>query len=201
MKFDMHIHTIYSDHWYWGRDALNTPEEMIKAAKKRGLDGIAITDHDSIKGALNGLKIAKKMKFIVIPGAEIRSRSGDILGLGIKENVKPGMSIEETIEKIHDLGGISVAAHPFFSMEKRKGIGKEAVRADAVEVFNSTSATFFMNRKARMLAEKYKRPFSAGSDAHYYKDVGNAGIICNDPLEDILKRKVKIFGAGPLFLI
>ena len=62
MRFDLHCHTIYSRHWYWGVDALNTPREMIKAAVKKGLDGIAITDHDNIKGALQGLRDAKGFK-------------------------------------------------------------------------------------------------------------------------------------------
>jgi len=62
MRIDCHCHTIYSKHWFWGYDSINTPKEMIKAAIKKGLDGIAITDHNTVKGSLIGKKIAKKYK-------------------------------------------------------------------------------------------------------------------------------------------
>ena len=114
MKIDCHCHTIYSKHWFWGYDALNTPLEMIKAAIKKGLDGLAITDHNTVKGSLVGKKVAKKYKnFILITGCEIRTKSCEVIALGIKENISPNLSLEETIEKIHDLGGIAVIPHPF----------------------------------------------------------------------------------------
>lgn len=195
MKFDLHCHTIYSKHFFWGFDALNTPEEMIKAAVKKGLDGLAITDHNNVKGSLLAKKIAKKYKdFKIITGAEIKTKSGEVIGLGIKENVPMLLSLEETIEKIHDLGGIAVASHPFGKYFFRKCVGNDAIKADAIEVFNST-LTKSANNKALALSKKYKTGKTAGSDAHFIKVVGNAGIICSDDtLEDILKNRVKIFG-------
>lgn len=197
MKIDLHCHTVYSNHWFWGTDALNTPREMIKAAIKRGLNGLAITDHQTVKGSLVGIKVAKKLdkNFLIIPGIEIRTKSGDVIGLGIKENVPDALSMKQTIEKIHNLGGIAIAAHPFGQFIFRKCVGKEAVKADAIEVFNAGSSSKGRDKKALALAEKFNKQKTAGSDAHYYKDVGNAGIICNsDPIEEILKNKVKIFG-------
>jgi len=195
MKFDLHSHTIYSKHFFWGFDALNTPKEMVKAAIKKGLNGLAITDHNTVKGSLVAKKIAKRYKnFIVITGCEIKTKSGEIIGLGIKENIPILLSLEETIEKIHDLGGIAVAPHPFGKYFFRKCVEDNAVKADAIEIFNST-VTKSANEKALILAKKFKKSVTAGSDAHSVKEVGNAGIICeSNPLEDIIKNKVKIFG-------
>ena len=98
MRIDLHNHTVYSKHWFWGIDALNTPEEMIKAAIKRGLDGIAITDHNYVKSSLKAKQQARRIDkdFLVVTGTEIRSEAGDVLALGVKEDVEPGLSVEET---------------------------------------------------------------------------------------------------------
>ena len=197
MKIDCHCHTIYSKHWFWGFDAINTPLEMIKAAMKRGIDGLAITDHNTVKGGLAGKKIAKRFRnFIVISGSEIKTKDGEIIGLDIKEDVPINLSIEETVEKIHDLGGIAIAPHPFGSYIFRKCANENGLKADAVEVYNST-LTKKQNNKALKFAKKFKKPFTAGSDAHSAREVGIAGIIVNgNPIDSILKNKVKIFGKG-----
>lgn len=199
MKIDLHCHTIYSKHWFWGRDALDTPQQMVKAAIKKGLNGLAITDHQTVGGGIAAEKYAKGKKFILIPGIEIRTISGDLLGLNIRENVEDDLTIEETIEKIHALGGIAAAPHPFAKFLIRKCVGMEATKADAIEVFNAGSCRKFQDKKALRLALASNKPKTAGSDAHSYRDVGNAGIICNasskdDIIEDILKNRVKIFG-------
>src|SRR4030067_1854146 len=116
MKIDCHCHTIYSRHAFWGSDALNTPLEMIKAAVKKGIDGLAITDHNTVKGSLIAKKEARRFKnFKIITGCEVRTREGEIIALGVKENIPMNLSIEETVKIIKDLGGISVAPHPFGS--------------------------------------------------------------------------------------
>lgn len=209
MKIDLHNHTVYSKHWFWGIDALNTPEEMIRAAIKRGLDGIAITDHNYVKSSLKAKKYARRVDrdFLVITGTEIRSASGDVLALGVKSDVKAGMSVQETVEKIRELGGVAIAPHPFSKFILRECIGKEASKADAVEIFNASSNMSFHNTKAKAFAIKYDMPVCAGSDSHCIRTVGNAGIICyGDPLEDIMKKRVKVFGrrtkrSDMLFLI
>ncbi|MDD5417088.1 MAG: PHP domain-containing protein [Candidatus Aenigmarchaeota archaeon] len=197
VRFDLHSHTTYSKHHFWGRDALNTPQEMVKSAMKRGLSGLAITDHQTVKGSLVAQEYvrSRKLKFKIITGLEIKTTSGDLLGLGIKKDVPDNLSVEESIKRIHDLGGLAVAPHPYGEFGMRTCLKEKAIKADAIEVFNAGSCRAFQNKKALDLAEKYKKSFSAGSDAHYYRDVGNAGIICEgDPLEAIRKNKVKIFG-------
>jgi predicted metal-dependent phosphoesterase TrpH len=155
---------------------------------------LAVTDHNNVKGSLEALKAARRYKgFKIITGSEIKTNDGEVIGLGIKENVPMLSSLEEAIEKIHDLGGIAVAPHPYGKYFFRKCIEDKAKKADAIEVFNAT-LTKAANNKALLLSEKYKRGKTAGSDAHSINEVGNAGIICNDPLEDIVKRRTRIFG-------
>lgn len=194
MKIDCHCHTIYSRHAFWGSDALSTPLDMIKAAMKKGLDGLAVTDHNTVRGSLVAKKLAKRFKFLIITGSEIKTREGEIIALGIKENVPIELTIEETVEKIHELGGIATAPHPFGSFIFRRCAGRKGLMADAIEVYNST-LTKSQNKKALDMAQLFKKSITAGSDTHSSRNVGNAGIIVDgDPIENILKNKVKIFG-------
>jgi predicted metal-dependent phosphoesterase TrpH len=197
MRIDCHCHTVYSKHFLWGYDALDTPLDMIKAAMKKGIDGLAITDHNSVKGGLVGKSAAKRFKkFTVIVGSEVRTIEGEIIALDVKENIPTKLTIEETVEKIHDLGGIAVAPHPFGNYVFRKCAGKKSLLTDAIEVYNST-LTGGQNKKALSLATVFKKPVTAGSDSHSYREVGSAGIIVEgDPIESILKRRVKVFGRG-----
>lgn len=193
MRWDLHCHTIYSKHLFWGFDALNKPREMVKAAIKKGLDGLAITDHNTIKGSLIAKNIAKRYKnFSVITGSEIKTLSGDLIALGIKNDIPKKLTLEETIEKIHDLGGIAIAPHPFGVYLFRRCVGKKAIKADAIEVFNA-SITNGANQKALDLAKRFRMPKTASSDAHWIKNIGDAGVICENPLEDIPKNRTKLF--------
>ena len=152
-----------------------------------------ITDHDTIKGGLVGKEVANYYRdFKVIPGAEITSSVGHILAIGIDENVQKGLGVEETIELIHDLGGIAVASHPF-SSRVRPSVGEYCLKTDGVEVFNATNRGLD-NSRAMALAKMYGLPRTAGSDAHWARTVGTAGIICDDPVEDILNGRVELFG-------
>ncbi len=199
-KFDLHSHTVYSKHWFWGTDALNTPQQMVKAAIKKGMSGLAITDHQTVKGSMVAKKFAKRCKgFIILTGTEIRTLAGDVVALGINKDVPDDLSLAETIERIRALGGIAVAAHPFAKFLVRKCIGYEAKRLDAIEVFNAGSCKAFQNKKALEYAKNFNKPKSAGSDAHCARDVGKAGIICSartqdDVLEEIMKKRCEFFG-------
>jgi len=108
MKIDLHVHSDYSD------DANDSVEELIKAAVKKGLNGIAIADHNNVKGGLKGFGIAKEMKdFVVIPGVEVSSAEGHILALNIREDIPKKLSVKETVEKIISLGGLPILPHPY----------------------------------------------------------------------------------------
>src|SRR5438552_16522584 len=111
---------------------------MIEAAIRKGLQGMIITDHDGVAGGLAGRKVARRYKeFKVIPGAEVTSRSGHILAIGIENNVPRSLTVEETVERIHDLGGIAGASHPF-SRRVRPSLGEESLKTEGLELWTAT---------------------------------------------------------------
>jgi len=146
-----------------------------------------------VTGGLVGEKISRKYEnFRVIPGAEITGRSGHILAIGTRSTIPKGLSVAETVEKIHDLGGIAVASHPFAG-GRRPSLGEECLKADGVEVFNANDR-YDANSGALSLAKAHRSPMTAGSDAHWARNLGYAGIICDDPIEDIGQGHTSIFG-------
>lgn len=165
LKLDLHVHTHYS------YDSLITPEELVAYAKKKGLDGVAITDHERLDSAK---KIAKQTDFFIIPGMEIASKHGHIVALNIKEPVPKGLTAEETVSKIHEAGGIAVACHPITIF--KGSLGKHAdAKFDAIEVINSTAVPFHYSvKKARQLALRLNLPQVGGTDAHYAPQIGYA---------------------------
>lgn len=168
LKIDLHVHTKCSP------DGFMDVSEVIERARTAGLSGIAITDHNTCGAVSEALKIGKKENFLVIPGAEVKSRSGDIIGLGITESPKKGMGARETISMIHELGGIAIAAHPYsilFHPCKMRGTVKTA-GFDAIEVFNAR--TYVGNGAARKAALSLGIPMTAGSDSHTASEIGSA---------------------------
>jgi predicted metal-dependent phosphoesterase TrpH len=165
IKADLHVHTVYS------ADSLITFEELVFYAKKRGLTAVAVTDHDRIDGAL---KIARETDFLVIPGVEVSSRNGHVVGLNIQEPVPKGLSSDETVERIHAAGGLAVACHPFALF--KGSLGKYAnAKFDAVETINASAFPFGRSvRKAEEVAERFGLPRVAGTDAHYAPAIGYA---------------------------
>ena len=166
LKIDLHVHTCYSI------DAGTTLEEVVTYSKKQGLDGVAITDHDTLKGVL---KLTNRKELLVIPGIEITTLDGHVLALNVSEEVLPRMPLSETIRRIHELGGIAVAAHP---KTLYKGIGQQIASSlgfDAIEVINSSAFPFFFSTYlSRKVALRLGLPQVAGSDAHYPPEIGFA---------------------------
>lgn len=168
IKIDLHVHTKAS------KDSFIDLKDAIKTAKNIGLDGLAITDHDTIEAAV----IAANMKtdIIIIPGIEVSAKEGHILGIGITEEIPRGLTAKETVEKIRELGGISIVPHPFDFF--RHGIGENVVRKispDAIESINSNSVFFYYaKRLSEKLAEEIQKPQTAGSDAHLLSSIGKA---------------------------
>jgi predicted metal-dependent phosphoesterase TrpH len=161
---DPHIHTTFSD----GR---HTPQQVVEAASRLpGLDSIAITDHDSIEGALEAQRYvgARRYDLQVIVGEEVSSRNGHIVGLFLRETVPPAMSAEDTISAIHAQGGLAIAVHPF-RLPGRQGVAELAATLpfDAVEVLNGapTPRGRSANRRVAGLDIRGK-PVTGGSDAH-----------------------------------
>jgi predicted metal-dependent phosphoesterase TrpH len=167
MKLDLHVHSNHS------RDASPSPKEILEFCGKVGLDGCAITDHNAIDGSLEAYKLGHEMGLLVIRGIEVSAKEGHVLAYGVGELVPRGLSMADTIQRIHSAGGIAVAAHP-----KRfpSGLGLELAREgkfDAIEIINGGSSRRG-NKLARRVAEMKRMPVTAGSDAHDLSQVGKA---------------------------
>ncbi len=187
MLMELHAHTKNSHRSKVYFDGVNTPEEVVRAAKRKGLGAIAITDHDTMNGTKNARKLGKKYDIIVIKGEEITTKSGHVVALGIEETIPKGLSVEETVDEIHKQGGIAVSVHPFDV--RREGIGNLCTKCDVIEAFNAMNLERISNRKAKKVALKSRKPMVAGSDAHSINMIGYGITKVNaDSLEKIFKE-------------
>lgn len=176
-RADLHAHTNVSDGW-------PSPIEIVDHASRRaGIQVLAITDHDTIEGALRAAEhAARRSRLHVVIGEEVSSRDGHIIGLFLERRVKPGLSAAATIHAIHDQGGLAVAAHPFWRTQRRTatsvvhGVGWLAAELDfdAVEVENATPGFFVFNQMAHRLNSGLGVASLGGSDAHIVDAVGRA---------------------------
>lgn len=196
MRIDLHVHSKYSfDGWM-------DPKDMVNVAIKKGLSGIAVTDHNTIRGGLKTKKYETE-NFKIIVGSEINTERGEVIGLFLSEEII-SRSFLDVLDEIKAQNGRVIIPHPFDDL-RGNGIypSKEDVKLlDCVEVFNSRCLRREYNDKAQQFAIYHGLNLSAGSDAHFANEIGKAGIIVHDyELRDIMeKRKIKIFGERSNFI-
>ena len=195
----MHCHSYYS------RDSLSSPESLVVEAKKRGLDGIALTDHDTTKGWQKAQKMADKLGMLLILGEEIKIKEngktiGEILAYFINKEINPnGKTTKEIVDEIRNQGGLAIISHayhwkkPFKKLEEYKNI------VDGMEAFNARSQSKKGNKKTLDFATKNNLPTTAGSDSHTCFEIGNAYIETKaktlEELKTAIKNKdVKVYG-------
>jgi hypothetical protein len=171
LSVELHTHSALS---YDGRDPVDL---LLSQAAAVGLDAVAVTDHDEIDASLEAADLAPEYGLVGIPGMEVTTAAGHVLAFGIEELVPAGLSFDDTLDRIHDQGGIAVVPHPF--QKSRHGVAHKITRdqlasADAIEVYNSRLLTGRANRQAERFAERRNLPMTAGSDAHISEMVGQA---------------------------
>ncbi|MCK9631183.1 MAG: PHP domain-containing protein [Methanoregula sp.] len=163
---DLHVHTNYS------KDGESSVEEILRQAEAEGLDAIAITDHDSVDGAIKALTVPTTV--LVIPGIEVSTKQGHLLVLGVTEIIPAGLDVVATVSIARRMGAIAILPHPYHvwrhGVARRKKAGMNVV--DAVEVFNSRYIVGSANKKAARIAKRLGKPCVGGSDAHNAKFVG-----------------------------
>ena len=172
-KADLHMHTRHSV------DSLSRVEDVLSAAVKKGLDAIAITDHNEIAGAFEAQKIAKArgLPLQVIIGEEVMCKEGDLLVYFLKRRIAPG-PLAKVLKEVKKQGAVCSSAHPYDF--KRSGIRLEKQPASviagisAIEAFNSRATFPQVNESAVRFASLHKKPQLAGSDAHHPLEVGAA---------------------------
>ncbi|MDP7080844.1 MAG: CehA/McbA family metallohydrolase [Candidatus Undinarchaeales archaeon] len=164
--FELHSHTYCSD-------GLRSPEAVVREAYLRGLSGIAITDHDNLDGYERAAKEAEKYPgFIVVPGMEVSTTQGHVLALGVYEPIEPGRSWAETVDDIHDKGGVAVLAHPYVYGSVADGLlesydGEGSIPFDAIEAYNARlTLPVNGNKRGEELVDALGYPSTGGSDAH-----------------------------------
>jgi len=175
LTLEYHCHTNAS------KDSLTEPADLIRAARRRGLDRVVVTDHNSIAGAKAAQALDPEL---VIVGEEIMTTKGEILAAFVREEIPAGLTPLGTIQILKEQGAFISVSHPFD--EWRKGGWKEADLleiipfVDAIEVFNSRCMDPNFNHRARAFAEKHHLAGTVGSDAHGVIELGRS-VVMLDP--------------------
>lgn len=174
---DLHTHTIYS------YDGTASVSAILKRAKHIGLDVIAITDHDEIKGSLKALELAPQFGIEVMPGVEVTTDEGDLLALNVTENIERGLPLIDAVLKVGELGGFCIVPHPMadgFGMNSLSAYSiMRALRHSDVaqvligmETYNATALERLSNHYAYVLCEHLGLAKFGNSDAHVAEAVG-----------------------------
>jgi len=172
LKADLHIHTAYSS------DGAISLEQVIARCKKMGINCIAVTDHNTILGAM---KLRELAPFTVIVGEEIDTRYGEIIGYFLTEEIPPRLPAEETVRRIKGQGGLVCIPHPFDRLRRSalsyQSLEKLLPDIDIIEVFNSRVLLTRNNLSAQLLARDHGLLASVGSDAHTASEIGDTYVV------------------------
>jgi predicted metal-dependent phosphoesterase TrpH len=191
MYFDLHVHSKYSF------DSLMEVKTIIKVANKKNLNGLAITDHNTIIGGKNACEKNRSPPLIII-GSEVSTDVGDIIGLFLTDDIKYRDSLE-VLDQIESQGGVSVFPHPFKGHRLTDDKTMEILRrVDCVEVLNSRAP---ITMKEYRYLKSLGKILVAGSDAHFPFEIGLCQTlinVCTDDLDQIKKYILsnKIFTIG-----
>ncbi len=169
MRVDLHVHTSYSP------DSLTAPSTVARWARLRGLDALAITDHNTIEGAL---AVQALGVLPIIVGEEISTPEGEVIGLFLSEAIPPQPSLQAAIQAIRAQRGVVYAPHPCDrvrgSAMGAAALTRLAADLDIVECLNARVTWRGDNKEARNLATEFGIPCAAGSDAHQGPEIGHA---------------------------
>ena len=190
LSVEFHCHTIIS------KDSLTSPLKLVETCRRKGIDRVVVTDHNSIVGALAAQKLDPEL---VIVGEEILTTKGEILAAYMTEEIPLYLSPQETIKRLRNQGAFISVSHPFDRM--RNGAWEEEdlleilPEVDAIEVFNSRCMELKFNTKAREFAEKHNIPGTVGSDAHSTFELGRSVLLLDqfegpDEMRAVIRRGI-----------
>ena len=166
---DLHMHTDYS------HDCAVPVADLLDYAEAQGLGAIAITDHNVFAGAQEAVRLARRRDLVVIPGEEIKTEKGEVIGLFLDEEIERGLPMADTIAAIREQGGVVYLPHPFdrlHTIPDAPTLHRHMPEIDVFEVYNARLLFEGFNDEALRYARKYNLTMGAGSDAHVLQGVG-----------------------------
>ncbi len=176
MRVDCHVHTAAS----W--DCLTTYDQFIADGIAAGLQAAVVCDHNTLAGAR--VLARRNPPFRIVPGIEINTRDGELLGLFVRELVPPALSTEETIARLHAQGALAVIPHPFVDTALHRlrpaVVARVIGLVDAIEGANGRNSDVVADQAARELAMRHGKPITAGSDGHLAGGLGSAFLEIDD---------------------
>jgi predicted metal-dependent phosphoesterase TrpH len=187
LKLEFHCHTIFS------KDSLTHPIDLVKTSRRKGIDRVVVTDHNTIAGARAAQAIAPEL---VIVGEEIMTTRGEILAAFVSEEIPKGLTPEETIRRLKDQGAFISVSHPFDRWRSGHWHEEDLLeilpQVDAIEVFNSRCMLPQFNQEAQQLAERHDLAGTVGSDAHAAFELGQSLMVL-EPFEssDELRKVIR----------
>jgi predicted metal-dependent phosphoesterase TrpH len=190
INVEFHCHTVFSE------DSLTQPRDLVETCRRKGIDRVVVTDHNSIAGARAAHALDPEL---VIVGEEILTTHGEILAAFVQEEIPPHLSPRETIQRLKDQGAFISVSHPFDAI--RKGGWKERdlleilPDVDAIETFNSRCMYRRFNHNAQAFAEKHHLAGTVGSDAHAAFELGRSVLVLDpfegpDGLRQVIRRGI-----------
>ena len=197
---EFHCHTIYS------KDCLTRPEDLVETCRRKGIDRVIVTDHNTIAGARAAHAIDPER---VIIGEEIMTTRGEILAAFVREEIPQGLTPQETIRRLKDQGAFISVSHPFDRW--RSGHWQEAdlleilPDVDAIEIYNSRCMLPRFNQEARQFAAKHGLAGTVGSDAHAAFELGQSRMVLEpfddaDDLRNVIRRGVPEVKRSPAWV-
>ncbi len=183
LRVDLHLHSHYS---HDGRSSL---QQLIERARECRLDRLALTDHNTVEGALEFVRIAPEL---AIAGEEAKTLEGEVIGLFITGRIPPFLTPEEAMDLIHGMGGLTYIPHPLdrhrahFRAERMVAL---AGRIDIIETYNPWCDAD-ANQAAARLAEDLAKVVATGSDSHSADELGRSWMEMEeyDGAEDFLEK-------------
>ena len=190
LRIEFHCHTVFS------KDSLTSPRTLVETCRRKGIDRVIVTDHNTITGA----RVAQNLDpQLVIVGEEILTTKGEILAAYVTEEIPPFLSPQETIKRLKDQNAFISVSHPFDSMRKGGWDEDDLLEivpdVDAIEVYNSRCMNPNFNRLARAFAEKHNVPGTVGSDAHAAFELGRSILLLDqfegpDEMRKVIRRGI-----------
>ena len=171
-RVEFHCHTQASD------DCLIRPPDLVRVARRKRIDRLIITDHNTVTGARAAQALDPEL---VVVGEEIMTTHGEILAAFVTEEIPPYLSPAETIQRLKGQGAFISISHPFDTLRKGSWKEKDLIEilplVDAIEVYNSRCMFPSFNHTAREFAERHNIPGTVGSDAHALFEVGRSLLV------------------------